>query len=560
MENKDIKLREKVPVRTDKGTIMVTPGTLIKDVLKPLHNEKGEYYLGALLNNRLVGLDEPIWGASTCRGIGLHDHWMGASIHRRSAMIILFEAAQILYPDLILETGQSLGNGYHILSHGVIPDDEHWVEKLMNYCHKIIKEKRVFQRKVVNIEEAMAIFEAEKSRDKSLLLRVWNTDLVHLVTLGSYHDILHGPVALTTEHIDLFKLQPFEGGFVMEFEDVIHIGYGNKPENQKLLFKTYQETRNWNRVLGISSVGQLNELALNGDVKDIIRVCEGFHEKKIAQIADQIASQKRVRVILIAGPSSAGKTTFANRLSVQLRVNGLKPISISLDDYYLNRSDMPRLPDGSYDFEAIEALDLALINEHLSLLLQGKEITLPSFNFITGKREYSKDSKKLIMTDRTLLLIEGIHGLNPKLTSAIDDSSKFKIFVNAITQLNLDRCHRLFTSETRLLRRIVRDRRYRGHNAARTIEMWPSVRAGERKHIFPFQESADVLFNSALLYEPCVIKPFTERYLLEVPRDHPSSAVAYRLRSFLQLFVPILPHDIPHNSILREFVGDGKSY
>lgn len=557
---KDPELQNEVPVQIGEKRVHVAPGTPIGELLEPIQWEQQEPYLGALLNNRLTGLDEPLWGPSQCRGVTIQDGWMGASIYRRSAALILFEACRELYPDLHLETGQALGNGYHFLLHGQIPTEEGWIQALMQRCHELIQQQRSFQHKIVNIEKAKAIFDVQESHAKSLLLRTWHTDLVHLVTLGQYHDIQHGPVAPTTGHIHPFTLTPFPPGFVLEFEDVVRIGFGNQAHEQKKLFQAYRETREWNRVLGVSSVGQLNQLALDGGVRDIIRISEGFHEKKIAQIADIISTQTDKRLILIAGPSSAGKTTFAKRLMIQLRVNGLKPVSISLDDYYLNHEQMPQHPDGRLDFEALEALDVPLFNEHLRMLLDGQTIQRPVFHFPTGKRLDASHSHPLSLDDDQILLLEGIHGLNPKLTQSVADDSKFKIFINALTQLNLDRSNRLFTSETRLLRRIVRDRRYRGHSASRTIDLWPSVRDGERKYIFPFQESADVMFNSTLLYEPSVLSSFAERYLLEVPRDHHSAAFAYRLRAFLQLFVPILPHDVPNNSILREFIGEAKNY
>jgi uridine kinase len=487
---------------------------------------------------------------------------MGASIYRRSAIIILYEAARELYPELYIEIGQAIGNGYHFLFQGKIPEDPEWIKRLERYCHYIITQRRPFNRIIANAEEANELFRELNAEDKIQLLRVINTDLIHLVSLGHYYDIQHGPVAPTTGHIEPFHLEPFSPGFVLEFKDILqHIGIGRKAIEQQKLFQAYQETREWNRILGITSVGQLNDLALKGNVRDIIQVTEGFHEKKIAQIADQIVQRlPAVKVVLVAGPSSSGKTTFINRLGVQLRVNGASPVSISLDNYYLNREQMPLLPDGRYDLESIHALDLDLLNQHLADLMRGKEIQQPLFDFTTGKRLPQSQWQTLCLKSNQILMIEGIHGLNPLLTSAIPVSSKFRIFINALTQLNLDRSNRQFTSETRLLRRIVRDRRYRGYSAADTIEKWPLVREAERRHIFTYQEEADALFNSALVYEGSVLKMFAERYLLEVPREHPSSVFAHRLRNFLQLFVPIMPNDIPHNSILREFVGDAQNY
>lgn len=551
---------KQVVVTCSSGQCEVDAGTTVREVLKKMEPDAFPGYLGAILNHRLVDLDEPIWGKCRCRGIELSDHWMGASIYRRSATLILYEAALALFPKLSLEIGQSLGNGYHVSLQGEVPEAVDWLIQLERQCHQIISENRAFHRRVVNIDEAIELFREQGSEDKVQLLRVWNTDLVHLVTLGRYYEIQHGPVARMTSQIDPFHLEPFPPGFVFEFEDVIRIGIGKHPTSQQVLFRTYQESRRWNRILGVTTVGQLNELALDGKMQDIIRITEGFHEKKIAQIADQIADRGQVQLITIAGPSSAGKTTFANRLATQLRVNGLQPKALSIDDYYLNRDDMPRLPNGELDLESVEALDLGLFNQHLHRLLAGETVSLPHFDFTTGKRTHPSTWTQTKLAPGHILIIEGIHGLNPRLSEAVPLERKFRVFINALTQLNLDRSNRLFTSETRLLRRLVRDRRYRGYNAGHTIAKWAGVREGERKYIFPYQEGVDAMFNSALIYELSVLKLFAERYLLEVPRDHPSAPFAHRLRNFLQLFVVIEPHDIPPTSILREFVGDGLKY
>lgn len=551
--------QKKVKIQTDYGDLSVAPGTPLLEVISQLKKQEDDSYLGAVLNHRLVDLDEPLWGPSRCRGVTINDGWMGASIYRRSVIIVLYEAAKELYPNLRLEIGQSLGNGYHFLLRSDTPEDADWVEKLMNRCNEIIDEKRIFQKTAVNIEAAKAIFIEQNTEDKVGLLHIQNRDVIKLVTLGGYYDLHHGPVVPTTGHLDHFKLEAMPPGFVLQFGN-LRVGIGKSPSEQKKLFQVYQETRNWHRILGITNVSQLNEQALKGNHRELIAITEGFHEKKIAQIADKITEQEGVKVILIAGPSSAGKTTFAQRLSVQLRINGLQPVALSLDDYYLNWEQMPRLPDGRYDFESIDSLDLPLFNSHLDDLLHGKEIIQPHFNFHTGKRTPKETWTKRSITPNQIIIIEGIHGLNPRLTEKVPNELKFRVFINALTQLNLDENNRIFTSETRLLRRMVRDKRYRGHSAARTIELWPLVRDGERKYILPFHEEADVTFNSHLIYEPSILKMFAERYLLEVPREHPSAAFAHRLRNFLQLFVPILPEDVPKNSILREFIGDAQRY
>jgi uridine kinase len=323
---------------------------------------------------------------------------------------------------------------------------------------------------------------------------------------------------------------------------------------------TYAETRRWQELLEIQNVGQLNELCLNGGIGPLIRVAEGLHEKKISQIADEISSRwPEVRLITIAGPSSSGKTTFAKRLGVQLRVNGLDPVSLSLDNYYVNREDTPLDEDGKPDFEALEAIELDLFLSQLAELMAGREVRTPKFDFVTGSRRPERDWTPMRLGDNQLLVIEGIHGLNDKLTASVPRDAKYRIYVSALSQLAIDDHNRIFTSDARLIRRLVRDRLYRGFNAERTLELWGRVRRGEARWIFPFQEGADVIFNSALVYEPAVLKVYAKRFLLQVPRSSRSYPEAFRLLKFLSLFVPIFPDEVPQTSLLREFIG-GSSF
>jgi uridine kinase len=325
---------------------------------------------------------------------------------------------------------------------------------------------------------------------------------------------------------------------------------------QPKLFACYRETRQWNELLGVANVGALNRLCLSGEIADMIRIAEGFHEKKIAAIADAIAEQRqRVRLVLVAGPSSSGKTTFIRRLAIQLRVSGIQPVGLSLDNYFLDRERTPPGPNGKPDYEAVEALDLDLFNAHLVALLRGDEVAVPRYDFVRGRRVESDRWSRQRLTPNEVLLVEGIHALNHRLTAAVSEDAKFRVFISALTQLTLDDHNRIFTSDTRLLRRIVRDRLFRGHPTPRTLEMWSDVRRGEARGIFPFQEEADVIFNSALVYEPAVMRVFAERFLLEVPREHPAYTEAYRLLKFLAWFVPIFQDDVPQTSILREFIG-----
>jgi uridine kinase len=308
-------------------------------------------------------------------------------------------------------------------------------------------------------------------------------------------------------------------------------------------------------MLKISSISQLNDACIDNSVTEIIKVAEALQEKKIANVADMIQNGRdRIRLVLIAGPSSSGKTTFTKRLAVQLRVTGIRPVMLSMDNYYVDRVDTPKNPDGSYNFECIEALDVPLFNEHMKRLLAGERVDTPIFDFVSGMRRTDKFISLKLESDQ-VMLIEGIHGLNPRLTASISNDSKFRIYVSALTQLMIDEHNRIFTSDLRLMRRIVRDRLYRGYLAGDTIRQWPSVRAGENEYIFPFQNEADVMFDTSLVYEPAVLKPYLRRFLMEVKPEDPSYVEAFRLFNFLALFIPIFPHEVPNNSLLREFIG-----
>lgn len=531
------------------------PGTRIVDFLPERHDEDGRIYLGAVVNNRLVSLDAALYTDSDVRPVTVADS-KGANIYRRSATYVLFAAFVEEFPELSLEIGQSMGNGYHFRvsgNGGAMPD----LDRLVRRMREITAEDVPFERRVLSLDEAIEVFERLRFPDKARLLRVWPASHVYVIQIGKFIDIQHGPVALATGAVDNFELLPMEPGFILHFStEHSPIWRAKAWSPSSKLFDSYKETRDWNEILGLSTVGELNEHCLNGEVRDIIHATEGFHEKKIAAIADQVVERRpNVRLITIAGPSSSGKTTFSKRLTTQLRVNGVRPVTLSLDDYYVDREDTPLHEDGSYDFEAIEAIDLAFFNEQLAALLAGQEVATPRFDFTRGLRVAKDQWRPMRLADDQILMIEGIHGLNDRLTESVSDQLKFRIYVSALTQLVIDSANRVGTSDARLLRRIVRDRRYRGYSAAETIATWRSVRIGERRNLFPFQERCDVMFNSALLYEPAVIKVLAERYLLEVPRDHPSASTAHALRKFLQLFVPIFPDYVPRTSIIREFIG-----
>jgi uridine kinase len=360
-----------------------------------------------------------------------------------------------------------------------------------------------------------------------------------------------------TSYLKVFKLMPFNDGFILQFEAPERVGQLNEAKVYPKWAQVFDEYSKWSRIIGVETVGSLNESVCRGESRDIIWTAEGLHEKKIADIADKIANKGR-RLVMIAGPSSSGKTTFAKRLCIQLKVAGLKPYSISLDDYYRNRDDIEPEPDGTRNFERLEALDVKLFNEDLQNLLEGKTVQLPTFNFLTGRREYK--GNHISLGEGEVLVIEGIHGINEKLTPTIDRSDKFKVYISALTQLNLDEHNRISTTDTRMIRRIVRDNQFRGFDAKSTIDIWPTVLTGEEMNIFPYQEEADAMFNSALVYELSVLKSFVEPALFGIDKNEREYSEAKRLLNFLNNFITISPSDIPTNSIMREFIGGSCFY
>jgi uridine kinase len=415
-------------------------------------------------------------------------------------------------------------------------------------------EDRAIVRKVVTLENAEAIFRSAGETSKLELLRVYRSSTIPVVSCGEVVDVVHGPVAPSAGLVRGFSVVPYEDGLLLRFprDGEPAPALGPQPK----LFATYRETREWNEAIGVANVGALNRVCLSGEIAEVIRIAEGFHEKKLAAIADAIAARRgEARAVLVAGPSASGKTTFIKRLDIQLRVNGLRPIGLSLDNYFIDRERTPHGADGKPDYEALAALDLDLFNEHLLALLEGRAVEVPEYDFVLGRRAGRERWRTLRLAADELLQIEGIHALNPRLTAAVPESAKYRVFISALTQLTLDDHNRIFTSDARLLRRIVRDRLFRGHDTTHSLEMWGSVRKGEARGIFPFQEQADVMFNSALLYEPAVLRVYAERFLLEVPREHPTYTEAFRLLKFLQWFVPVFEHDVPSTSILREFIG-----
>ena len=534
----------------------VSSGTTVAQFLAQRQGSAAVDVLAALVNRRLVMLDFPLRGLSVELEAVRAASREGEAVLRRSASLVLLEAARELHPEVRLVVGQSLGGGYFYSWHGPTPLTAGTVASLSRRIDEICREDRPFTRWTATWEEAEALFRSRGEESKLELLATFRSSTVPLVTCGQFVDIAHGAVVPATGRIRGFAVVPYEDGLLLRFPRNGDPTRLQPLSPQPRLFATYRETRRWNEVLGVAHVGSLNRLCLSGGIAEVIRIAEGFHEKKIAQIADAIQIRRdTLRVVLVAGPSASGKTTFIRRLGIQLQVNGIRPVGLSLDNYFVDRGQTPAGADGQPDYESIEALDLELFNAHLAALLHGEEVEVPRYDFVLGRRIARDRWTSQRLAAEEVLLIEGIHGLNHRLTAAVPESAKFRVYISALTQLTLDDHNRIFTSDARLLRRIVRDRLFRGHPATHTLEMWANVRRGEARWIFPFQERADIIFNSALVYEKAVLRVFAERFLLEVPREHPAYTEAYRLLKFLSWFVPVLQDDVPQTSILREFIG-----
>ena len=537
----------------------VSTGTTVAEVAREVDGEVPDTVLSALVNRRQVMLDFPIQGTAEMELIRYGDR-EGESVYKRSVSLVFYEACFELYPAVRMVIGQSLGNCYHYQLRGEHPGLAEMAAAIEARMSELVGEQRPFLRETVTIEEVENLFRDRGHEDKLALLKNRRSSTVHTISCGRFVDIAHGPFAPHTGCLPTFGVMPFEDGLLLRFPRRGDRSRLPKFTRRPLLYATYAETRHWQELLEIQNIGQLNALCINGGIPPLIRVAEGLHEKKISQIADEITARSpEVRLVTVAGPTSSGKTTFAKRLGVQLRVNGLEPVSLSLDNYYVNREDTPIDEDGKPDFEALDAIDLELFHEHLAQLMDGRPVATPYFDFVKGRRRPVDQWKMMQLNENQILVVEGIHGLNDRLTVSVPRNRKYRVYVSALSQLAIDDHNRIFTSDARLIRRLVRDRLFRGFTAERTLELWDRVRRGEGRWIFPFQEGADVMFNSELVYEPAVLKVYAERFLLQVPRESRTYPEAFRLLKFLSLFVPIFADEVPHTSILREFVG-GSSF
>ena len=531
----------------------ITRGMTVQEIMAAHPHQSDDKVFAAVVNNRLVSLSSPVTRSGVVELVKYKSRF-GGQIYRRHLTMMLYDVFYRQHPEADIRIGQAISEGYYFEVEGVTVDED-FIAELKQGLDEMVAAKEPFRFKRVTVEEARRLFANKGTPEKRDILNTWPTAFVGIMQIGNFVDFALGPVAPHTGFFGDYALLRMENDLVLQFPNPCIEGVTRNTGLQPKLYRTLKASRDFSRQIRIAHVGDLNNACIDGSIREVIQVAEGRHEKMVVGIAEEIARQHERRLVLIAGPSSAGKTTFTKRLSIQLRVLGIEPVSISLDNYYVDRDLTPRDQHGKYDFEALEAIDLDLFNQHLTEILDGKEVLTPRYDFERGQRAPERKWIPISLSDHAVLIIEGIHGLNDALTPAVPADRKYRVYINALNPLAIDEHNRLQTSDTRLIRRIVRDRHYRGYSARDTIAAWDSVRRGERKHIFPFQESADTIFDSSLIYEFSVLKIFADRYLLEVLRSDPSFAEAFRLRQFLAMFVPILPGDIPHTSLLREFIG-----
>ena len=486
----------------------------------------------------------------------------GMRTYVRSLCFVLCKAVEDLYPNGSVALEHPISKGYYCrlkLEDRTIGLDD--VKRIKQRMKEIIAENLPFERYEKHTTEVVELFRAKGMMDKVRLLETSGNLYSYYYTLGNTIDYYYGSLLPSTGYIHLFDLVKYYDGLLLQVPNRENPEKLEEVLKQEKMLEVLKEYRQWNQILGIGTVGDFNHACNAGHATGLINVSEALQEKRISQIADEIFNRSKkgepIKLILISGPSSSGKTTFSKRLSVQLMANGLRPYPISLDDYFVDRVDTPKDENGNYDYESLYALDLDFFNQQLKALLNGEEVELPRFNFTTGIREMS--GNRLKIDENMILILEGIHALNPELTPHIPNEKKFKIYVSALTTILLDDHNYIPTTDNRLLRRIIRDYKYRGYSAEETISRWPSVRAGEEKWIFPYQENADVMFNSALLFELAIIKDYAEPILRKVPNNRPEYSEAYRLRKFLEYFVPLQDKELPPTSLLREFLG-GSSF
>jgi len=529
-------------------------GTDLQTILKDVNPKLKGDVLGAMVNNKLKELTYEIYKPKNVRFIDLI-HPAGRRMYIRSLCFVLYKAVNDLYPGAGFRLEHSISNGlYCRLTDKNIVLSEEDIANIKNRMQEIIAADMPFVREEIETEKAIEIFESQGLKEKTDVFKTRGNLYTSVYQLGENADYFYGFLVPSTGVLRVFDLVHFYRGMLLMSPKREEPSVVESQVKQEKMLKVFSEYKRWGKVLNISNIGDLNNYVAGNNISEMIKISEALHEKKISQIADKIRKKrKRTKLILISGPSSSGKTTFGKRLAIQLKVAGLKPVNLSLDNYFVNREHTPLDENGDYDFEALNALDVDLFNKNLVSLLAGEEIELPKFSFETGARYY--DGEKLKISEKQVLVVEGIHALNPELTPLIADEAKFRIYTSALTSISIDGHNRIPSTDNRLIRRIVRDYKYRNYSAADTIKRWPSVRRGEMKNIFPFQEEADVMFNSALPYELGVLKRYAEPILKEVQPNQPEYSEVNRLLKFFSYFLPICDDEIPPTSLMREFLG-----
>ena len=562
MEERTIQIR----CRNNGKTLEVPVGANLQEVYKRCGLEMEFGPVSAKVNNKVEGMHYRVYKRKDIEFMDLHTS-SGIRVYTRTLFFVLCKAAHDLWPQCKVVIDIPVSNGYYVdlkirtldengekVRRPTTPDD---VAALRQRMQEIIDAKMAIHRFECTTEEAIAMFREMNAMSKVKLLENDGRLYTTYYDLDGYKDYYYGTLLANTSELHLFGVEYYYTGILLRIpsqQDPSKLGAFIR---QDKMFEIFQEHHRWQAILGLTTVGDLNAAIDHGHTNQLIQLSEALQEKKIAQIADEIARRKSVKMVLIAGPSSSGKTTTCKRLSLQLAVNGINPVGISLDDYFLDREQTPKDENGDYDFEHLHALNLPLLNEHLKALFNGEEIELPRYNFQKGKSEWS--GKKLRLKGNEMLVLEGIHALNPELTGDIPDEKIFRVYASALTTILLDSHNYVPTTDNRMLRRIIRDHKYRGVTAQETIRRWPSVRKGENRWIFPYQENADAMFNSAMLFELAVIKQQAEPLLEQVPESCEEYAEAYRLRKFLKYIKPIAEDQIPPTSLLREFLG-GSSF
>lgn len=507
------------------------------------------------VNGKLRELHKTVDGACTLEFITTAEK-PGMQAYQRSAKLIMLKAFyEIVGKDQIKKIAVefSVGKGLFVDVRGDFTLTQELLDRIKGKMREYVEQEIPIVKRSVNTDEAVGLFERHGMHDKASLFKYRMASRVNLYSIGGFEDYFYGYMAQNTGYIKYFDLLLYEHGFVLMLPTMANPRQVPPFEPSRKLFGVLKESSRWGERLGVGDVGALNNEIARGNANDLILIQEALQEKKIGQIAEMIAEQSGKKFVMIAGPSSSGKTTFSHRLCIQLRALGLKPHAIGVDDYFVNRVDSPRDANGNYNYEILECLDIKQFNEDMTALLAGKTVELPHYNFITGVREYK--GNMLTLGSEDILVIEGIHCLNDRLSYTLPRESKYKIYISALTQLNIDEHNRIPTTDGRLIRRMVRDARTRGASARDTIRRWPSVRRGEEENIFPYQEDADMMFNSALVYELAVLKQYAQPLLFQIPKDCEEYLEAKRLLKFLDYFLGISSEDIPHNSIVREFIG-----